>query len=118
MSTTDAAAFWDGVYAARPAASGPQPNARLTEMVMGLPPGDALDLGRAVVVEPRARHPVPEPARSRRRYRPGPGDMDGRAGRRTPADRDRTRRAHRRGHRPCPPLPPHRLTRRPAPPPT
>jgi SAM-dependent methyltransferase len=45
MSTTDAVAFWDGVYAARPAASGPQPNARLTEMVMGPPPGDALDLG-------------------------------------------------------------------------
>jgi len=45
MSTTDAVAFWDGVYAARPAASGPQPNARLTETVTGLPPGDALDLG-------------------------------------------------------------------------
>jgi 2-polyprenyl-3-methyl-5-hydroxy-6-metoxy-1,4-benzoquinol methylase len=45
MSTTDAVAFRDGVYAARPAASGPQPNARLTETVMGLPPGDALDLG-------------------------------------------------------------------------
>jgi hypothetical protein len=44
MSTTDAVAFWDGVYAARPAASGPQPNARLTETVTGLPPGDALDL--------------------------------------------------------------------------
>jgi 2-polyprenyl-3-methyl-5-hydroxy-6-metoxy-1,4-benzoquinol methylase len=45
MITTDAAAFWDGVYAARPATTGPQPNDRLTEMVMGLPPGDALDLG-------------------------------------------------------------------------
>ncbi|MFE7429959.1 MULTISPECIES: class I SAM-dependent methyltransferase [unclassified Streptomyces] len=45
MSTTDAVAFWDGVYAARPAASRPQPNARLTETVAGLPPGDALDLG-------------------------------------------------------------------------
>ncbi|MFB7918869.1 class I SAM-dependent methyltransferase [Streptomyces sp. NPDC056061] len=45
MSTTDAVAFWDGVYAARPAAGGPQPNARLTETVTGLPPGDALDLG-------------------------------------------------------------------------
>jgi SAM-dependent methyltransferase len=45
MSTTDAVAFWDGVYAARPAASGPQPNACLTETVMGLPPGDVLDLG-------------------------------------------------------------------------
>ncbi|MFE7113656.1 class I SAM-dependent methyltransferase [Streptomyces sp. NPDC057575] len=45
MSTTDAVAFWDGVYAARPAASSPQPNARLTETVTGLPPGDALDLG-------------------------------------------------------------------------
>jgi SAM-dependent methyltransferase len=45
MSTTDAVAFWDGVYAARPAVSGPQPNTRLTETVTGLPPGDALDLG-------------------------------------------------------------------------
>ncbi|MEV0305905.1 class I SAM-dependent methyltransferase [Streptomyces prasinus] len=45
MSTTDAVAFWDGVYAARPAAGDPQPNARLTETVTGLPPGDALDLG-------------------------------------------------------------------------
>ncbi|MFG2582627.1 class I SAM-dependent methyltransferase [Streptomyces malaysiensis] len=45
MSTTDAATFWDGVYAARPAAGAPRPNARLTETVTGLPPGDALDLG-------------------------------------------------------------------------
>ncbi|MGW0719776.1 class I SAM-dependent methyltransferase [Streptomyces sp. NPDC002778] len=45
MSTTDAVAFWDGVYAARPETPGPQPNARLTETVAGLPPGDALDLG-------------------------------------------------------------------------
>ncbi|MCK8436541.1 class I SAM-dependent methyltransferase [Streptomyces sp. D2-8] len=47
MSTTDAVAFWDGVYAARPAVDGPQPNARLTETVtgLGLPPGGALDLG-------------------------------------------------------------------------
>ncbi|NUP39812.1 MAG: class I SAM-dependent methyltransferase [Streptomyces sp.] len=45
MSTTDAVAFWDGVYAARPAADAPQPNVRLTETVAGLPPGDALDLG-------------------------------------------------------------------------
>ncbi|MBM7439908.1 bifunctional 2-polyprenyl-6-hydroxyphenol methylase/3-demethylubiquinol 3-O-methyltransferase UbiG [Streptomyces sp. HB132] len=45
MSTTDAVAFWDGVYAARPAAGNPRPNARLTETVTGLPPGDALDLG-------------------------------------------------------------------------
>ncbi|MFD7233635.1 class I SAM-dependent methyltransferase [Streptomyces sp. NPDC059881] len=45
MSTTDADTFWDGVYAARPAAGNPQPNARLTETVTGLPPGDALDLG-------------------------------------------------------------------------
>ncbi|MEW1751765.1 class I SAM-dependent methyltransferase [Streptomyces angustmyceticus] len=45
MNTTDAHAFWDGVYAARPAAGGPQPNARLTETGAGLPPGDALDLG-------------------------------------------------------------------------
>ncbi|MEI5101718.1 class I SAM-dependent methyltransferase [Streptomyces sp. PmtG] len=45
MNTTEAATFWDGVYAARPAASGPRPNARLTETVTGLPPGDVLDLG-------------------------------------------------------------------------
>ncbi|WP_406147383.1 class I SAM-dependent methyltransferase [Streptomyces sp. NBC_01012] len=44
-STTDAVGFWDGVYATRPAADNPQPNARLTETVTGLPPGDALDLG-------------------------------------------------------------------------
>ncbi|MGC9382343.1 class I SAM-dependent methyltransferase [Streptomyces sp. MH13] len=45
MSTTEAVAFWDGVYAARPAAGDPQPNARLSETVTGLPPGDAWDLG-------------------------------------------------------------------------
>ncbi|MFH8597406.1 class I SAM-dependent methyltransferase [Streptomyces rimosus] len=45
MTTTDAVAFWDGVYAARPAARGPRPNVRLTETVTGLPTGDALDLG-------------------------------------------------------------------------
>lgn len=45
MSTTDAVTFWDGVHAARTAAIDPQPNARLTETVTGLPPGDALDLG-------------------------------------------------------------------------
>ncbi|MGW6547450.1 class I SAM-dependent methyltransferase [Streptomyces massasporeus] len=47
MSSTDAVTFWDGVYAGRPAADGPRPNARLTETVtgLGLPPGEALDLG-------------------------------------------------------------------------
>lgn len=45
MSTTDALAFWDGVYAARPAADASRPNARLTETVSDLPPGQALDLG-------------------------------------------------------------------------
>ncbi|MGC9380090.1 SAM-dependent methyltransferase [Streptomyces sp. MH13] len=45
MNTTDATEFWDGVYAARPEADRPQPNARLTETMTGLPPGDALDLG-------------------------------------------------------------------------
>jgi SAM-dependent methyltransferase len=47
MSTTDAVAFRDGVYAARPAVDGPRPDARLTETVtdLALPPGDALDLG-------------------------------------------------------------------------
>lgn len=47
MSSTDAVTFWDDVYAGRPAAEGPRPNARLTETVtgLGLPPGEALDLG-------------------------------------------------------------------------
>ncbi|GAA3497420.1 class I SAM-dependent methyltransferase [Streptomyces prasinosporus] len=45
MSTTDATTFWDGVHAARPAATRPRPNARLTEAATDLPPGDALDLG-------------------------------------------------------------------------
>ncbi|GII82242.1 methyltransferase [Sphaerisporangium siamense] len=45
MSTTDAVTFWDDVYAARPAATDPRPNARLTETVAGLAPGHALDLG-------------------------------------------------------------------------
>ncbi|MFL4909174.1 SAM-dependent methyltransferase [Streptomyces sp. MMS24-I2-30] len=45
MSTTDAVTFWDGVHAARPTAGDPRPNARLTETVADLPPGDALDLG-------------------------------------------------------------------------
>ncbi|MFK8907535.1 class I SAM-dependent methyltransferase [Streptomyces sp. YS-3] len=45
MNTDDALAFWDGVYAGRPAASHPRPNVRLTETATGLVPGDALDLG-------------------------------------------------------------------------
>ncbi|GAB3106031.1 class I SAM-dependent methyltransferase [Streptomyces calidiresistens] len=45
MSTTDAAAFWNDLYADRPAPADPQPNATLTETVAGLPPGTALDLG-------------------------------------------------------------------------
>ncbi|MFD3625454.1 class I SAM-dependent methyltransferase [Streptomyces sp. NPDC058698] len=45
MSTTDAARFWDGVHTDRPEATDPRPNARLTEAVTGLPPGEALDLG-------------------------------------------------------------------------
>ncbi|WP_433251558.1 SAM-dependent methyltransferase [Streptosporangium sp. CA-135522] len=45
MSATDAVTFWDGVHAARQAAIHPRPNARLTETVTGLSPGDALDLG-------------------------------------------------------------------------
>lgn len=76
----------------------------------GHPPRPAaVNEGRCV------RHPLPEPAGSRRGYRPAPADMAGRAGRPTPPDRDRTRRAHRRGHRPRPPHPPHRLTGRPPP---
>ncbi|WP_069884240.1 class I SAM-dependent methyltransferase [Streptomyces luteocolor] len=43
--TTDPTTFWDGVYAARPAADAPRPNVRLTETVAGLTPGDVLDLG-------------------------------------------------------------------------
>lgn len=45
MSTTDAVTFWDGVYAARPAATDPQPNDLLAKTVTGLPPGHVLDLG-------------------------------------------------------------------------
>ncbi|MFJ4280558.1 class I SAM-dependent methyltransferase [Streptomyces massasporeus] len=47
MSSTDAVTFWDDVHAGRPAAEGSRPNARLTETVtgLGLPPGEALDLG-------------------------------------------------------------------------
>ncbi|MFE0811800.1 class I SAM-dependent methyltransferase [Streptomyces sp. NPDC058794] len=45
MSTTDAVAFWNGLYAARPATTDPRPNARLVETVADLPPGDVLDLG-------------------------------------------------------------------------
>ncbi|MBE1534236.1 SAM-dependent methyltransferase [Actinomadura algeriensis] len=45
MNTTEAGTFWDGVYAKRPTAHAPRPNARLTETVAGLPPGDVLDLG-------------------------------------------------------------------------
>jgi SAM-dependent methyltransferase len=45
MTTTDAAAFWDGLYADRPATAEPRPNVRLTEIASSLPPGDALDLG-------------------------------------------------------------------------
>jgi SAM-dependent methyltransferase len=45
MSTAEAFAFWDGVYAARPAAEAPRPNTRLTETVSDLAPGQALDLG-------------------------------------------------------------------------
>ncbi|MBE1470175.1 class I SAM-dependent methyltransferase [Kibdelosporangium phytohabitans] len=43
--STDAVTFWDGVHAARPAATDPRPNVRLTETVTALPPGRALDLG-------------------------------------------------------------------------
>ncbi|MFC9425715.1 SAM-dependent methyltransferase [Streptomyces sp. NPDC056987] len=45
MSTTEPVAFWDGVHASRPTTDRPRPNARLTETVTDLPPGDALDLG-------------------------------------------------------------------------
>ncbi|OLT33639.1 methyltransferase [Actinomadura sp. CNU-125] len=45
MNTTEADTFWDGVYATRPTAHAPKPNARLTETAAGLTPGDVLDLG-------------------------------------------------------------------------
>ncbi|MEU3369311.1 class I SAM-dependent methyltransferase [Streptomyces sp. NPDC006660] len=45
MSSGEATAFWDGLYAGRPAGEKPQPNVRLTEVVTGLPPADALDIG-------------------------------------------------------------------------
>ncbi len=45
VKTADPVAFWDGVYAARPAATDPRPNVRLTETVTDLSPGDVLDLG-------------------------------------------------------------------------
>ncbi|RST22042.1 class I SAM-dependent methyltransferase, partial [Streptomyces sp. WAC04770] len=44
-TTADALTTWDGIYAARPAATDPRPNVRLTEAVAELPPGDALELG-------------------------------------------------------------------------
>ncbi|GAA2634669.1 class I SAM-dependent methyltransferase [Streptomyces axinellae] len=45
MDSSDAARYWNAVYAERPAAADPQPNVRLVETVTGLPAGDALDLG-------------------------------------------------------------------------
>ncbi|GAA1916652.1 class I SAM-dependent methyltransferase [Streptomyces sodiiphilus] len=45
MNATDAITFWDEVHAAREPATEPRPNARLTEYLTGLTPGDALDLG-------------------------------------------------------------------------
>ncbi|MGC9404725.1 class I SAM-dependent methyltransferase [Streptomyces sp. DZ1-3] len=45
MDATDEVTFWDGLYAARPAADDAPPNRRLVESVADLPPGDALDLG-------------------------------------------------------------------------
>ncbi|NNH75229.1 class I SAM-dependent methyltransferase [Nocardia uniformis] len=45
MSATEVDSFWDGVYAARPAATDPQPNYCLGEAVSSLQPGNVLDLG-------------------------------------------------------------------------
>ncbi|MGC4991952.1 SAM-dependent methyltransferase [Nocardia salmonicida] len=45
MSATDAVTFWNGVYAARSAATDLRPNDVLAETVSDLPPGHALDLG-------------------------------------------------------------------------
>ncbi|MFE7484280.1 SAM-dependent methyltransferase [Streptomyces sp. NPDC057552] len=44
-NTTDAVTSWDGIYAARAAATDPRPNVQLTETVADLPPGEALELG-------------------------------------------------------------------------
>ncbi|MEU1117679.1 MULTISPECIES: class I SAM-dependent methyltransferase [unclassified Streptomyces] len=45
MEQTDAATYWDKVYAERPAPDAPRPNARLVEHVSDLTPGDVLDIG-------------------------------------------------------------------------
>ncbi|MGW1998220.1 SAM-dependent methyltransferase [Embleya sp. NPDC001921] len=45
MERSDAAEYWDEIYAGRPASVDPRPNDRLVETVTPLPPGDALDLG-------------------------------------------------------------------------
>ncbi|MEU2103539.1 class I SAM-dependent methyltransferase [Nocardia sp. NPDC019255] len=45
MTNTDAATFWDDVYADRSAPANPRPNVVLTETVPDMPPGDVLDLG-------------------------------------------------------------------------
>lgn len=45
MNSTDAVVFWDGVYAARAAATDPRPNGTLVDLAAELPPGVALDLG-------------------------------------------------------------------------
>ncbi|MER5768375.1 class I SAM-dependent methyltransferase [Streptomyces sp. NPDC001985] len=45
MEHSEAARYWDQVYAERPAPTDPRPNDRLVETVGALPPGDALDLG-------------------------------------------------------------------------
>ncbi|GAA0939448.1 MULTISPECIES: SAM-dependent methyltransferase [Streptomyces violaceusniger group] len=45
MSATDAGTYWNDIYAARPPAASPRPNACLTATVTGMPPGDVLDLG-------------------------------------------------------------------------
>ncbi|MCO1577340.1 class I SAM-dependent methyltransferase [Crossiella sp. SN42] len=45
MNSTDPVAFWDDLYAARPAAGDPRPNSTLVDLTADLPPGLALDLG-------------------------------------------------------------------------
>ncbi|MGW0521812.1 class I SAM-dependent methyltransferase [Crossiella sp. NPDC003009] len=45
MNSTDPVAFWDDLYAARPAADDPRPNSTLVDLTTDLPPGLALDLG-------------------------------------------------------------------------
>src|SRR5690606_13622660 len=69
---------------------------------------------RSLVVGSGPRRPVPESHGGRGGPGPGSGALDGRPPGRVAPHGHRTRREHRRGHRPHPARTPHRLTRRPA----